>query len=305
MIACKAGKFAVKIIVLILLAATQSVDAATWMANYSNDVLAYIPSNRVLKEGVYESGEAIVCFGQPSPWAEGIEENIISEVQRQVKQTASVSEEDIAKPEDVKPKALKALRENPQAGFAPLPIKFAETVGLVVHFNQGETLDHLTNLKELGVKWVRDEESWSGVEKEKGQYAWSKKRKQRLAFYRENNISVIFALTYGASRTAYPDDPYNPEGFGGYAVAAARLHKEAGVNVVLEIFNEPHNFGLLKKYGGKWYGAKECAWIDHYVKMANEAVKTVLSLGEGTKRCERKKILPVELIERESVSWRT
>ncbi len=167
------------------------------------------------------------------------------------------------------------LRETPELGFAPLPIKFGETVGLVVHFNQGETLNHLADLKNLGVKWVRDEEGWSGVEKVKGQYVWPEKRKERLKFYAENGIGVIFALTYAANKNVYPDDPYNPEGFGGYAVAAAKLHKEYGVPVVLEIFNEPHNFGLMKKYGGKWMGEKDCPWIDHYIKMANEAIEQV------------------------------
>ena len=169
----------------------------------------------------------------------------------------------------------KELRNNPKLGFAPLPIKFGEAVGLVVHFNQGETLRHLADLKNLGVKWVRDEESWGRVEKKKGQYIWPAKRKRRLKFYKENGIGVIFALTYAANKNVYPGDPYNPKGFGAYAVAAAKLHEDAGVNVVLEIFNEPHNFGLRKKYGGKPSGSKDCAWIDHYIKMANEAVKQV------------------------------
>lgn len=170
---------------------------------------------------------------------------------------------------------VKELREDPRAGFAPLPMKFGEAVGLVVHFNQGERLDHLENLKDLGVKWVRDEESWGGVERKRGEFVWPEKRKKRLEFYHENGIGVIFALTYAANKDAYPDDPYNPEGFGRYAVEAARLHKEAGVEVVLEIFNEPHNFGLMKKYGGKWSGSEDCPWIDHYIKMANEAVRQV------------------------------
>jgi len=175
------------------------------------------------------------------------------------------------------------IRNNPKLGFAPLPIKFGEAVGLVVHFNQGETLEHLENLKDLGVKWVRDEENWAGVEKKKGEYVWPEKRLKRLKFYKENGIGVIFAVTYAANKNVYPDDPYNPEGFGGYAVAAAKLHKEAGVEVVLEIFNEPHNFGLMQKYGGKWYGSADCAWIDHYLKMANEAVRQVKAYDPNIK----------------------
>ncbi|MBM79014.1 MAG: hypothetical protein CMJ78_00270 [Planctomycetaceae bacterium] len=56
----------------------------TWVASYSNDVLAYIPSRRVLREGGYEGGGAMLYFGRPSPWADGIERKIVTEVHRQV-----------------------------------------------------------------------------------------------------------------------------------------------------------------------------------------------------------------------------
>lgn len=55
-----------------------------WIAGYSNDVMAYIPSRRVLREGGYEAGGAMVFAGLPSPWATGIEETIVREVHRQV-----------------------------------------------------------------------------------------------------------------------------------------------------------------------------------------------------------------------------
>ena len=51
-----------------------------WVAAYSNDVFAYIPSLRVLKEGGYEGGGAMVYYGQPGPFAPGIEETIIGKV---------------------------------------------------------------------------------------------------------------------------------------------------------------------------------------------------------------------------------
>ncbi len=57
----------------------------TWIAGYCNDVLAYIPSERVLREGGYEGGGAMVLYGHPSPWARGIENRIVAEVHRQVK----------------------------------------------------------------------------------------------------------------------------------------------------------------------------------------------------------------------------
>ena len=64
----------------------------TWVAGYSNDVLAYIPSRRVLREGGYEGGAAMLYYGHPSPWAEGIEQKIVREVHRQFKQSEGTSE---------------------------------------------------------------------------------------------------------------------------------------------------------------------------------------------------------------------
>jgi hypothetical protein len=55
-----------------------------WTAGYSNDVMAYIPSLRVLKEGGYEGGGAMVYYGLPSAWDESVEERIVAEVERQL-----------------------------------------------------------------------------------------------------------------------------------------------------------------------------------------------------------------------------
>ncbi|WP_164102321.1 neutral/alkaline non-lysosomal ceramidase N-terminal domain-containing protein [Candidatus Laterigemmans baculatus] len=57
---------------------------ATWVAGYSNDVMAYIPSLRVLREGGYEGGGSMVYYGLPSPWSEEVEEMVVAEVRRQV-----------------------------------------------------------------------------------------------------------------------------------------------------------------------------------------------------------------------------
>ena len=55
-----------------------------WVAGYSNDVFAYIPSARILKEGGYEGGGAMIYYGQPGPFAPGVEKNILGEVQEVV-----------------------------------------------------------------------------------------------------------------------------------------------------------------------------------------------------------------------------
>ncbi len=54
--------------------------ATTWVTAYSNDVMAYIPSERVLKEGGYEGGGSMVYYGLPSPWKSGIESTIMNAI---------------------------------------------------------------------------------------------------------------------------------------------------------------------------------------------------------------------------------
>jgi hypothetical protein len=44
-----------------------------WVAAYANDVVGYIPSVRVLREGGYEAGEAFYGSTWPAPLAEDIE----------------------------------------------------------------------------------------------------------------------------------------------------------------------------------------------------------------------------------------
>ncbi len=52
----------------------------TWVAGYSNDVMAYIPSERVLAEGGYEAGDSMIYFGRPSPFRMGVEDLILNQV---------------------------------------------------------------------------------------------------------------------------------------------------------------------------------------------------------------------------------
>ncbi len=53
-----------------------------WVAGYSNDVMAYIPSKRVLTEGGYEGGGSMTIYGLPSKWAESVEDEIVGTVLR-------------------------------------------------------------------------------------------------------------------------------------------------------------------------------------------------------------------------------
>lgn len=48
-----------------------------WVASYCHEVFAYIPSERVLKEGGYEGGGAMKYFGFHGPFQPGVEDRII------------------------------------------------------------------------------------------------------------------------------------------------------------------------------------------------------------------------------------
>ena len=52
---------------------------AVWVAGYSNDVFAYLPSKRVLTEGGYEGGGAMkfMSYPHPGPFADTVEERVI------------------------------------------------------------------------------------------------------------------------------------------------------------------------------------------------------------------------------------
>jgi neutral ceramidase len=56
----------------------------TWVASYSNDVMGYIPSRRVLAEGGYEGGESRYYYGLPAVWAPEVEPTIVDTVHRLV-----------------------------------------------------------------------------------------------------------------------------------------------------------------------------------------------------------------------------
>jgi neutral ceramidase len=61
----------------------------TWCAGYANDVMAYIPSRRVLTEGGYEGASSMVYYGLPTVWAPELEEAIAAEAIRQAAPSAA------------------------------------------------------------------------------------------------------------------------------------------------------------------------------------------------------------------------
>jgi hypothetical protein len=56
-----------------------------WVTAYANDVMAYIPSARVLKEGGYEGDSSMIYYGMPGKWAPAIEPLIVGKVHELVR----------------------------------------------------------------------------------------------------------------------------------------------------------------------------------------------------------------------------
>jgi len=55
------------------------------VAAYSNSVMCYIPTERVLREGGYEAVDNLVYYGQPGPFAPGVETQVFEAVRQVMK----------------------------------------------------------------------------------------------------------------------------------------------------------------------------------------------------------------------------
>ena len=62
--------------------------APLWVAGYSNDVFGYLPSLRVLKEGGYEGGGAMLYTPWPGPFAPTVEERVLRTVHELARQVS-------------------------------------------------------------------------------------------------------------------------------------------------------------------------------------------------------------------------
>ena len=52
----------------------------TWVCGYNNDLLSYVPSARVLKEGGYEGVTGMFEYGHRAPYTDTVEELITKKV---------------------------------------------------------------------------------------------------------------------------------------------------------------------------------------------------------------------------------
>lgn len=59
---------------------------AVWVAGYCNDVFGYLPSLRLLREGGYEAGGAMLWGSLPGPFTETVEDRVISSILKLARQ---------------------------------------------------------------------------------------------------------------------------------------------------------------------------------------------------------------------------
>mgnify|MGYP002815502987 CR=1 FL=1 len=71
-----------EVVVEFALALQREWGRSTWVAGYSHDVMAYIPSRRIWEEGGYEGASAMIYYGLPSRWVGSVEEEVLAGVRR-------------------------------------------------------------------------------------------------------------------------------------------------------------------------------------------------------------------------------
>lgn len=59
------------------------------VAGYSNDVMSYIPTARILQEGGYEAVDSMIYYGQPGPYDADVEERIINGIHQVMKRVGA------------------------------------------------------------------------------------------------------------------------------------------------------------------------------------------------------------------------
>jgi polysaccharide biosynthesis protein PslG len=134
------------------------------------------------------------------------------------------------------------------------PLVLPEGVGVNTHFTRGHEQD-LDRIAAAGFKFIRTDFSWSGIERNPGEYDWSA-YDQLTANLEQRKLRPMFILDYsnglyekeatsrdpvsGKERrgTASPQKPVSVAAFARWAAAAAKHFQ--GHRIIWEIWNEPN-----------------------------------------------------------------
>jgi hypothetical protein len=141
------------------------------------------------------------------------------------------------------------------APAAELPsLTFPEGVGINIHFVRGHEKD-LDLIAAAGIKFIRMDFGWAGIEQQKGQYNWSD-YEELTANLDKHGLRAIYILDYSnplyeetvASKnplngqehrdTASPQHPESVAAYAKWAAAAAKHF--SGRHIIWEIWNEPN-----------------------------------------------------------------
>jgi len=149
-------------------------------------------------------------------------------------------------------------------GPTPRPCRWAGTGIHAGHGWAAGDLRFLDILAATGIGVVREEFGWSGVERQRGQYAVSDEIEAFVNGLAERGIRLNLLLTYG---NPIYDNPLDPDAYARWAAWMAK-HFEGRVSD-FEIWNEPHNFAFRKHYGGELFG--NSPWITKFVELTRKA----------------------------------
>jgi hypothetical protein len=77
-----------EVVVDYALAIKRTYGDRVWVAGYTDTVFGYVPSRRVLAEGGYEGGGAMLYYGRPGPFADSVEASLLGQVDALMTSTA-------------------------------------------------------------------------------------------------------------------------------------------------------------------------------------------------------------------------
>jgi hypothetical protein len=119
-------------------------------------------------------------------------------------------------------------------------------VGVCAHCGQGKGLSELTlqQMRAAGISSLRDELSWSGTERKRGQYAVSQQHDATFRRAAELGVRPMLIFDYANSLYDDGDRPRSAEALEGYTRYAEFLVTHFGKDVQLyEVWNE-YNIGI-------------------------------------------------------------
>src|SRR5262249_31787345 len=107
-----------------------------WVNAYSNDAPCYIPSLRILREGGYEGGGAMIYYDRPTRFAENVEDLIFAQLHKQMPEGFKAPKDPVEFPTPKTPKdSLACIKLKP--GFRAELVAFEPLVASPVAIDWG------------------------------------------------------------------------------------------------------------------------------------------------------------------------